>query len=187
MCVAQVRKVRIRFPPAGSQCELAAEAQASLRSRWAPSGPLAVPMSARLRREPPPCGGPRATPRKKRSGAACRKWRTPDGDGDLRRGRPVIFSGETAVGSRTDVPGPVCNALSPRLRRRYPSTMCETEPITTSQPRDRWFESGSLQRRVRGEPDFGGRSPSKTIGGPIGPSSMRSRPFLSRYCAGSPP
>jgi hypothetical protein len=77
---------------------------------------------------------------------------------------------------------PRCLSARPRVRCLCPPgktqhlllksvSQCSTDPGpiagTWHRPlfltRDRWFESGSLQRRVQCEPDFRGRIPSMTV------------------------
>jgi len=62
------------------------------------------------------------------------RWRTPDVDGDLPRCRPVIFSGASAVGWRTDLPGlvryHVC-APMPAISRAAIERVVAKEPRTS--------------------------------------------------------
>ena len=92
--------------------------------------------------------------RRRQRGTACRRWRTPDVDGDLRRCRPVIFSGASAVGWRTDLPGlvryHVC-APMPDISRTA------IERVVAKEPRERSYRwCGVRNGRLRhGLPDSG--------------------------------
>jgi len=76
---------------------------------------------------------------------------------------------------------------------RQPKSRSENEPTheaRTLPPRNRWFESGTLQRGVRCEPDFSGRMPSMAVGDVqrrlVGTESIGSRiPWLRPRRCGS--